>query len=257
MKKLTALYAGFATILISATPVLAYEGHGGGGQVDPRVGWNHLWHELMIDIWSIGIVFSIVAIVMLFKGASSDPEAQGGGIRLSAAQSMGWAFIPAFIFAADDFYLAAKGWALWNVYRDVPENAYEVQVNATSWQWSFTYENGREEDVLTVPAERPVVLRMTSDDVIHSFFLPHYRVKEDVMPGRKTYLWFLPHTGDDELVTCTEFCGEGHSNMYTKVVAMNPSDFSNWLNPPSEEPVANPCAGADTNPCSGSDSQDN
>ena len=227
MKKFGAMLMGLA-VMISASPAFASTGSSKSIE-DPAVGWDHLWHELMIDIFIIGILFGGILIVWLLKYKSSDMNTPGQGPTLSTAQSLAWGMIPVFIFMADDFFLAAKGWALWNTYRTVPENATEIKVNAYQWGWDFDYGDGVTTDVLNVPAEKPVVLRMTSEDVIHSFFLPKYRVKEDVMPGRTTYIWFLPHTGDKTLVTCTEFCGTAHAGMAQDVVAMSEKDYNAWL----------------------------
>lgn len=80
-----------------------------------------------------------------------------------------------------------------------------------------------------VPVGRPVVLRMTSLDVVHSFGLVKYRVKEDVMPGRITYIWFYPKEAAKTFVTCVEYCGTNHANMYAPVQAVPPEEFEQWL----------------------------
>jgi cytochrome c oxidase subunit 2 len=141
-----------------------------------------------------------------------------------------WALIPAFIFMADDLYLAGKTWALFNDYRNVPENSYEIKLESAMWSWNYTYPNGVEAmNDLRVPAGRPVVMRMTSRDVIHSFYLPDFKVKEDSMPGRVTYLWFYPKEPGEHIITCAEFCGVLHSNMRGTVIAMPEDEFNKWL----------------------------
>lgn len=196
---------------------------------DPAEGWDRLWNEVLVDLWIIGIIFGIAAAYMLWKYRAKSPEDRGGGPRLSMAQAWSWAMIPAFVFMADDFYLAAKGWTLWNIQRTVPENAMEVKVTGMRWSWEFEYPNGLTTEVLKVPAGRPIVLRMTSDDVIHSFSLPKYRVKEDLMPGRVTYLWFYPKEPTKTLVTCVEYCGLAHANMQADVIAVPEAEFNAWL----------------------------
>jgi cytochrome c oxidase subunit 2 len=232
MKKLFLTIYGVAATAMLATPAFAYSEHGeggGGGVPDLVHGWDHLWFELMMDILVIGIIFAVAAIYMLFKYKAKSPDDVGDAPRLSTAQALGWLMIPAFIFMADDIFLAAKGWVLWNEYRNIPENSYEIKVTGSQWAWEFDYGDGVTSDVLNVPAEKPVVLRMTSDDVIHSFGLIDYRVTEDLMPGRVTYLWFLPHAGDKSMVTCREYCGTGHSAMFSDIVALSETDFSSWL----------------------------
>lgn len=196
---------------------------------DPAKGWDVLWSHVLIDLLAIGVVFSLAAIYMLVKYRAKSPDDVGNAPKFTKAQALAWALIPAAIFMADDFYLSANGWSLWNVYRRVPENALEVKVVGHQWYWDFDYGNGVVTNELKVPVGRPVVLRMTADDVIHSFFMPAYRVKEDVMPGRVTYLWFLPTKPGTEVATCTEFCGTSHSQMFTTVVAVPPEQFAAWM----------------------------
>lgn len=228
------------TMSLAALPSLAagaasaYEG--AGNVVDPAAGWNHLWNEVLIDITIIGVVFAIAALYMLIRFRATSPTQVGRGPKLKSATALAFVLVPSAIFLADDFFLAAKGWTLWNVYRRVPADAMEVKVTAHQWYYDFDYGNGvtvtatpGSEDNLKVPLNRPVVMRMTADDVIHSFSLPYYRVKEDVMPGRVTYLWFLPNKPGKEVITCTMFCGDNHSQMYSTVEALPPAQFEAWL----------------------------
>lgn len=196
---------------------------------NPAQEWNHLWSEILVDLLVIGTVFGIASIYLMVKYKAKSPTDVGSGPKLSRAEAIGWALIPAFVFMADDFFLSAKGWTVWNIYRRVPDNAMEVKVNASMYRWEFVYPNGAVTDELVVPVTQPVVLRMTSADVIHGFFLPDYRVKEDVMPGRVTYIWFMPDKPMDTLVTCSMYCGTGHSVMSTKVHAVPRADFDAWM----------------------------
>lgn len=216
---------GAAAALLFAAPAFAEP----GDIPDTRAAWDELWSEVLIDITVIGTIFIIAAIYMLIRFKASSPDQVGTARPLSTANAIGWALIPAAIFMADDFYLAAKGWTVWGYQRTVPENAMEVKVTGYQWYWEFEYEDGTTTDELKVPVGTPVVLRMTSDDVIHSFGLPYYRLTEDVMPGRITYIWFNPIEKVETLVTCREFCGNSHSEMYTKVEAVAPAEFEKWL----------------------------
>ncbi len=111
-----------------------------------------------------------------------------------------------------------------------PPNSMTIYVTGKQWMWSFAYPNGAGSNgVLYVPAGRPVKLVMTSRDVIHSFFVPAFRVKRDVVPGRSTMLWFeAKHPGRYALY-CTEYCGTGHSTMRGEVVALTDADFERAL----------------------------
>jgi len=111
-----------------------------------------------------------------------------------------------------------------------PQNAYEVQVLGQKWKWLFTYPNGVVDDNLHVPPDEPVRLVMTSQDVIHSFFVPEFRVKRDVLPGRYEKLWFHATGAGEYQIFCTEYCGTSHSDMLSKVIvhASRP-EFERWL----------------------------
>ncbi len=142
--------------------------------------------------------------------------------------------------------------------RTPPENAYEVQVIAKKWNWSFVYPNGVVRPNLHVPIDRPVKLVMSSDDVLHSLFIPAFRVKMDVVPGRYSKLWFQANTPTglfDEAIEakdtvgdqngydlfCTEYCGEGHSAMIAKVIVHESGTFENWLEEANKiDPASSP-----------------
>jgi cytochrome c oxidase subunit II len=124
--------------------------------------------------------------------------------------------------------------------RVAPEDAMDVYVTAKQWMWTFAYPEGnRSVTTLYVPAGRPVKLILTSRDVIHSFFVPDFRVKEDVLPGRYTTLWFAAKEPGTYPILCAELCGVGHSTMRGNVVALAPDDFERWLRrAPEGDPVA-------------------
>lgn len=227
-------WAGAACAALLAGPALAYEGAEGGGsgpQIhDPAAGWEHLWHEVLVDITVIGIVFALVMAWFLYRYRAKAPGAVGQGPKLSAAAAVGWAVIPIFVFLSDDLYLAANGWKLWNDYRDVPAERLEIQLESGMYSFDYTYPNGvKTQNLLRVPAGMPVVLRMTSRDTIHNHYIPDFKVKEMSMPGRITYLWFYPKEVGEHLVTCAEYCGVMHSYMTSKVVVMPPAEYQTWL----------------------------
>ncbi|MBF0371048.1 MAG: cytochrome c oxidase subunit II [Magnetococcales bacterium] len=239
MKVLLAALTGSGLIL-SSVIARAEE----AAYADPVESWEQLWSTVLFDLWIMGIIFGALAVHWLIKYKAKSPDDVGDSPSLSRAQMWSWALIPAFIFMADDFYLAAKGWTVWNTYRNVPEGAMEVKVTGNMWYWEFEYEDGttssydvdgKEGDGLVVPVGTPVVLRMTSNDVIHSFGLTKYRVKEDLMPGRITYIWFNPKEEAESWVTCVEFCGVLHSRMYAPVKAIPQPKFDEWLQKRAEE----------------------
>ncbi|HHN66461.1 MAG TPA: cytochrome c oxidase subunit II [Thermopetrobacter sp.] len=224
--------ASFATLAVTKA-ALAEEAAEKAGHAakrgDPTVDWNHLWNEIMVDITLIGIVFGIAAVWMMWRYRARDEKEVGSAPKLSGAKMWAWALIPAAIFMADDFFLAAKGWSLWNTQRNVPPGAVEVKVNAYQWYFEFDYGNDLTSDELVVPVGKPVVLRMTSGDVIHSFGLTEYRLKEDIMPGRVTYIWFHPKKPLETKVVCVEYCGNSHSEMMATVRAVPEEEYKKFL----------------------------
>lgn len=228
-RKFLPVFAFFAVVVHAATG-FASEAVKAGMIHDPAEGYDHLWKEVMIDITVIGVIFALVTIYFLIRYRRKSEGQEGRPTKLSTAQVLGWALIPVFVFVADDFFLAAKGWTLWNNYRTPPANSYEIDLESAMWSWNFKYDGGVETvNELRVPAGKPVVLRMTSRDTVHSLFLPDFRVKEDSMPGRITYMWFYPKEPGEYMMTCAEFCGVLHSNMHGKVIAMPEAEFNSWI----------------------------
>lgn len=229
MRKLLSVASGMVGTVLLSGQAFAEEAAAGNGYANPAASWEVLWHEVIIDITVIGVVMTIAAIIMLLKYKTNDPDAVGTAKKLTTAQSIAWALIPASIFMADDFFLAANGWTVWNDYRRVPENAMEIKVTAYQWYFEYEYEDGTMTEELVLPHNQPVVLRMVSEDVIHNFGLPVFRVKEDVMPGRITYIYLNPVNITETFVQCAEFCGQDHSVMTNAVRVVPQEEFDTWL----------------------------
>ncbi len=214
--------------LLGTFPAVVLAGEG-AAVADPAENFDRLWNHMLIDITVIGVVFSLVALYFLVRFRRRPGNEEGKPVTLSRLSAVGWAIIPAFAFMADDFYLAAKAWNLLNDYRVVPEKHLEVKLESAMWSWNYTYPNGVQMvNELRVPAGQPVVLRMTSRDVIHSHYLPDFRVKEDSMPGRVTYLMFYPKKPGEHVATCAEYCGLMHSKMFGKIIVLSPQDYQAW-----------------------------
>lgn len=114
--------------------------------------------------------------------------------------------------------------------RTPPPNTFDVYVMAKQWMWKFTYPDGPSSiGVLYVPADRPVRLLMTSRDVIHSFFVPAFRLKQDVVPGRYTDMWFEATAVGSYAVLCAEYCGLQHSDMRAEIIVLPGVEFDRWL----------------------------
>ncbi|MDE0518070.1 MAG: cytochrome c oxidase subunit II [Bdellovibrionales bacterium] len=137
-----------------------------------------------------------------------------------------WSFIPFLIF----MFVFGWGWLLYDKMRDHPKEALEIHVYGQMWNWDFVYKNGKKSSgTLTVPVDKPVKLIMSSRDVIHSFFIPSFRIKQDVLPGSYTALSFTANKKGKFPVFCTELCGAGHSSMLATVHVMEREEWEKWL----------------------------
>lgn len=136
-----------------------------------------------------------------------------------------WSFIPFVLFMV----VFGWGWWIYDQMRSFPEDAFEVHVVGKKWSWEFQYKSGRTSPELVVPVGKPVKLIMTSMDVLHSFFVPSMRVKQDVIPSRYTALWFEPELEGEFNIFCTEYCGTEHSSMITKMQVVSQEEFEEWL----------------------------
>jgi len=138
----------------------------------------------------------------------------------------GWTIVPLVIF------IGLFGWGA-IVYFHIerpPRDALQVQVVGKQWMWKLQHAEGKSEiNELHVPVGRAVTLTMTSQDVIHSFFVPAFRVKQDVVPGRYTSEWFKPTQPGEYHIFCAQYCGTHHSGMIGRVVVMEPIDYEQWL----------------------------
>ncbi|MBN2081767.1 cytochrome c oxidase subunit II [bacterium] len=110
-----------------------------------------------------------------------------------------------------------------------PPNAYEIRVTGMKWQWLFTYPNGWADSELHAPKGVPIKLTMTSEDVIHSLYIPDFRLKKDVVPGRYTSAWFQADEVGEHNLFCAEYCGKEHSSMLSRVIIQEPEDYLAWL----------------------------
>jgi cytochrome c oxidase subunit 2 len=136
-----------------------------------------------------------------------------------------WTFIPLVLL----MIIFVWGYAVYDKMISAPSNAMEIRVIAKQWLWQFQYDDGRSTiNEVYVPVNQPVKMVMTSTDVLHSFFVPNFRVKQDVVPGMYSSVWFEATVPGKHQVFCTEYCGAAHSQMLAKVIALSPEDWENW-----------------------------
>jgi len=149
-----------------------------------------------------------------------------------------WTLIPVILVLIMFFY----GWANWKMMKSPPKNAFTITSTARMWSWSFKYPNGTVTDTLFVPTNKAVIVNVNSDDVIHSLYIPAFRVKQDVVPGNKNFLWFIAQKEGSYDLFCAEYCGLRHAYMTTAVVAMPGQTFDKWYKE-STNPAAISVAG--------------
>jgi cytochrome c oxidase subunit 2 len=143
-----------------------------------------------------------------------------------------WIVIPLALTMVMFFW----GAVLYFEIRTPPAGAIELQVVAKQWMWKIYQPQGRSEiNELHIPVGRPVRLRMISEDVIHSFYVPAFRVKMDVLPGRYSTMWFEATRPGEYYLFCAEYCGTEHANMSGRVYAMSQEDYAEWLEETASE----------------------
>jgi len=135
-----------------------------------------------------------------------------------------WTIIPTILVLLMFYY----GWAGWKPMKDIPEGARQITSIARMWNFSFVYENGKVSQDLIIPVDEPIVINLESLDVIHSLFIPAFRVKEDMVPGQNKQMWFRPLAMGTYDLFCTEYCGLDHSYMNANVKVLSSEDFEAW-----------------------------
>lgn len=185
-----------------------------------------LFHFINVTsiIFLIGITFAILYFAWKYRRKSEDDVTPV--ITHNNKLEIAWSVIPLILV------MIVFGWGFTGYMNltTAPDDAYEIRVVGKSWLWEFHYDNGAVSvNELNVPVNRPVKLIMSSDDVIHSFFVPDFRVKRDVLPNRYSTVWFEATETGESHIFCTEYCGTQHSNMDGVVNILSQDEFDTWL----------------------------
>jgi cytochrome c oxidase subunit 2 len=135
-----------------------------------------------------------------------------------------WTVIP-ILLAMSMFHF---GWVGWKPVYNPPKDAMNITSTARMWSFSFSYDNGKQSTDLVVPVNTPVKVNLISLDVIHSLFIPQFRIKSDIVPGRKKSMWFIPEAVGKYQILCAEYCGLRHSYMSSSVNVLSKADFDTW-----------------------------
>ena len=186
---------------------------------------DHVFYFILI----ISVIFFLIIVGVMTLFVLKYRKPRGEEATKTATHSnlleATWSIIPAILLAVMFFW----GFVGYMDMSQPPGNSYEIQVVAKKWTWAFTYPNGHVDNNLHVPVDRPVRLVMRSDDVIHSLYIPAFRLKMDVVPGRYNTTWFEATEVGDYTLFCAEYCGTKHSMMLAEVKVYPSGEFERWL----------------------------
>jgi cytochrome c oxidase subunit 2 len=196
-----------------------------GSTFAPRTDLLLLFLVGLASLFTIVVVAAILFFIVRYRRRSDDevPPQISGSDKIEIT----WIAVPTML-ALVAFFFGAR------LYMDMyapPVNAMDVYIVARQWMWKAQHPEGQEEiDELHIPVGQPVKLTMTSQDVIHSFFVPDFRAKQDVLPGRYTTMWFEASAPGTYRLMCAEYCGTNHAHMLGRIIAMDPTAYADWLN---------------------------
>jgi cytochrome c oxidase subunit 2 len=187
--------------------------------------------DTLFVVWTlVSIFFSLLIAVLIIyfmvKYRRRHEDQVGQPERAAIWLEIAWSVIPLGIC------LVMFGWGAkvyYNLYRP-PANAIEYWSVGKQWMWKFQHPDGhREINALHIPIGTPIKLNIQSEDVLHSFYVPAFRVKQDAVPGRETQIWFEATKPGTYHLFCAEYCGSEHSRMIGSVIAMEPMDYQAWM----------------------------
>ena len=195
---------------------------------------------LYIYLLSVTAFFTILIFVLILTFGLKyrrKPGRKPQDVHTSHALELTWSIIPFLL----TLVMFAWGAGLYVHMTRAPDDAMPIDVIGKQWMWKMQHPNGKREiNELHIPMGRPIKLTLASQDVIHSFYIPAFRVKQDVVPGRYTSEWFTATQIGEYHIFCAEYCGDQHSGMIGKVIVMEPAKYQAWLagTPPDQAPPA-------------------
>jgi cytochrome c oxidase subunit 2 len=204
-------------------------------------------YYLILVITGIAFVVVEVALIWFLIQYRGRPGRRAHYTHGSIRAEIVWTSVPAVVVVM----IGVLSGGVWNHIRgrdSIPPDALPVAVAAKQFEWNVTYAGvdgqlGSDDDFtlrneLRVPTERPVVVHLTAEDVIHSFFVPDFRVKQDAVPGMNILVWFQVIEPGEYPLACAELCGLGHYRMEARVVALQPDEYDRWVAEQSNQNVA-------------------
>jgi cytochrome c oxidase subunit II len=194
----------------------------------PEVDW--IFHLIFaISLFFFILIIGLMILFVIRYRRREGVEAQQTATH-NLALELTWSGVPV-VLSIVIFFFGFKSFMNMTV---TPANAYPINVTAQKWKWVFEYPNGHVAEDLHVPVGRAVELTMSSQDVIHGFYIPAFRVQRDVVPGRYNKTWFQATTPGEYQLYCAQYCGTGHSDMTALVVVHPPGEFDKWLQDASD-----------------------
>jgi cytochrome c oxidase subunit 2 len=172
----------------------------------------------------VAITIAVVAFVWKYRHRPGNERPQPSSAHNDTLE-LTWTIIPTIICV----FLFLFGWREYIKLVTPPQHALEIQVKAWKWGWEFTHPNGVKDENLFVPVDTNVRMVMTSNDVLHSFFIPVFRTKQDVVPRRYSFVWFHATKPGVYRIYCAEYCGTDHSQMKRKVIVLPPGEYEKYL----------------------------
>jgi cytochrome c oxidase subunit 2 len=175
------------------------------------------------------ILIAVLIVAFMIRFRRRKPDERGADVHGSLALEIGWTVVP-FIIVMSIFVWSASIYAK---IKRPPANAVNVNVVGKQWMWKVQHMEGRREiNQLHVPTGQAIKLTLTSEDVIHSFYVPAFRIKQDAVPGRYTEIWFEATKPGHYHLFCAEYCGTIHAGMIGEVIVMEPTEYQDWLETP-------------------------
>jgi cytochrome c oxidase subunit II len=175
---------------------------------------------------SVFFLVSITAVMIYFViryRRKKNPKASQ--IEGNNTLEIVWTVIPTILVLIMFWY----GWLGFKPMRKAPADAIPIKAYGQMWSWSFEYGNGKKSAELIVPLNKPVKLDLISMDVNHSLYIPAFRIKEDVIPGKNNFMWFTAQELGEYDIFCSEYCGDRHSYMLSKVKVVPENEYLAWL----------------------------
>ena len=175
-----------------------------------------------VGLFTVGITAILIVLGLKYKAEPGRKSEHIESLKLELI----WSAIPAVIA----LLIFAWGAVIYYDYRNIPENTLDINVMGKQWMWKIQHPNGRREvNELHIPVNKAIKVTMTSQDVLHDFYIPAFRVKQDALPAKYTDMWFESTKIGKYPIFCAEYCGTGHSVMGGTVTVMSQDDYQEWL----------------------------